>query len=148
VNFFFDRNFPLPLAKMIAIYAAHYGEHGVEHHDHSVHGFQPDTPDVEWIRVLADQDPRPVVISGDLGILKRAAELEALREAELSFFVLAGRFLQRSPHEATVQFLRVWPRMVEEAAKARRPQIWEVPVSSLQLKLLGETGSFARRRRR
>ena len=54
MNFFFDRCVSVGIARMISAYEA---EHTVRHHDDDSR-FTPTTPDIDWISVLAKDDPR------------------------------------------------------------------------------------------
>jgi hypothetical protein len=56
--------------------------------------FGETTPDVEWLKTLADDDPRWVIISGDGRILKNKGELNARKPGNSSRF---GRNSWRTP---------------------------------------------------
>ncbi len=60
MRFFFDRNMPPQLARMV----------DALEREHTARSYYDDrfaelTPDVEWIKILAEDDPSWIIISGD-----------------------------------------------------------------------------------
>lgn len=112
MNFFFDRSMPKRLARMLDIFET---MHTVRHHDDDGR-FEQDTPDAVWLSTIA-QDPEPwIIISGDGRILKNKAERAALRETGFTFFCMSKQWLHMDLRkEYAWKFLRVWPRIVDNA---------------------------------
>lgn len=137
MNFFIDRNVPDRCARMVAAYEP---VHPVFLHDKL---FEPTAKDVDWISALAAKEGHWAVISGDGGILRNAAELQALRQTNLHFFLLRKNWWNGDFHDRAVQFLKVWRSIVERATSERYPRIWEVPLSSLNLADRGKTNDVA-----
>jgi hypothetical protein len=121
MRFFFDRNMPPQLARMVD---ALEREHTARFHDDDPR-FTPTTTDIEWIRALGSDDPPWVIISGDGMILKNKAELAALKEAKLTFFCLSKQWRHMKIYEQAWKFIKVWPDIVENA-KGSTPRIFEV----------------------
>lgn len=121
MRFFFDRNMPPQLARMVD---ALERQHTARHHDDDPR-FNPTTPDVEWIQALGSDEPSWIVISGDGRILKNKTELSALREAKLTFFCLSRQWMHMKIYEQAWKFIKVWPELVENA-RGTTPRIFEV----------------------
>ena len=122
MRFFFDRNMSALLARMVDVFDR---QHSVlSYYDDE--RFTPTTPDVEWIKVLAADDPIWVVVSGDGRILKNKTELSALKEAKLTFFCLSNQWMHMNfQKEQAWKFIKVWPDVVENA-KGTTPRIYEI----------------------
>ena len=121
MRFFFDRNMPPQLARMVD---ALEREHTARAHDDDVR-FTPTTPDVEWIATLGADAPPWIIISGDGRILRNKAELAALKEAKLTFFCMCKAWMHMGIYEWAWKFVKVWPDIVENA-KGATPRIFEV----------------------
>jgi hypothetical protein len=121
MRFFFDRNMAPQLARMVnALEREHTAQ---SHYDDD--RFTDTTSDVEWIKVLADDDPPWVIISGDGRILKNKAELSALKEAGLTFFCLSRQWMHMKIYEQAWKFIKAWPDILENA-KGTTPRIYEI----------------------
>jgi len=121
MRFFFDRNMPPQLARMVDVLER---EHAVRSY-YDDDRFDDTTPDVEWIKVLADDDPAWIIVSGDGRILKNKTELSALKEARLTFFCLSRQWMHMKIYEQAWKFIKVWPEIVENA-KGSTPRIYEI----------------------
>ncbi len=133
MRFFVDRCIPCGLARMLDGYEL---EHEVRHHDDR---FAPVTPDVEWIRELAADDPPPAVLTSDTRLRRNTAETAALREADLTVFILKKGWTNLTYHEQACHLLRVWPLIVRNSLEARSPTVFEVPVAGRKLNRLAAT---------
>lgn len=141
MRFFLDRNIPKRLAEIVEIFDRN---HQVQHHDSA---FEQSTTDVEWLRELRGWDPRAVVISGDLQILRNKAEAQVLRESGLTYFALESGWPKLRWEEQAWKFVKVWP-IIRERAKTPRPTVFTVPVSASKVDELCPTaqlGSGSRR---
>ena len=122
MRFFFDRNMSKLLARMVDVFDRN---HSVVAHDDDDR-FSPNTPDVEWIKILADDAPSWIIISGDGRILKNRTELSALKEAKLTFFCLSNQWMHMNIYrEQAWKFIKVWPTIVENA-QGTSPRIFEI----------------------
>ena len=93
---FFDRNFPRGLAQALrAIACTPQRKVEVISHDE---WFEQDTPDTVWIPRVAAAS-KPFVVGGDGAILNNPAEAQALKEGELTYFVLASGFTNLTIHD-------------------------------------------------
>jgi len=95
MRFFFDRCCPQRLA---AIIDAYEDTHSIRHFSDD-NRFVQDTPDVDWISVLAADDPAWMVVSMDAHILKKPIERKALEESGLKFFLLGSGWMHMPMHE-------------------------------------------------
>ncbi len=115
MRFFFDRCFPIRVARKIGAYEI---SHTIRHHDDDSR-FEPTTKDVEWITALGRDDPVWIVISGDGRILRNRAERQVLLETALIFFCMARTWLHTPAPEYAWKFVKVWPEVVESAAHSK-----------------------------
>ena len=122
MRFFFDRNMPPQLARMMV--DALKREHTARSY-YDDDRFSETTPDVEWITVLAADDPPWIILSGDGRILKNKTEKSALKEANLTFFCLSRQWMHMKIYEHAWKFIKVWPENVENA-KGTTPRIYEI----------------------
>lgn len=141
MRFFLDRNISLRLARLIEVFDR---EHQVEHHDSH---FGPMTTDIEWLSRIQEWNPRPVVVSGDLQILRNKAESQVLRESGLTFFALESAWPKLTWDEQAWKFIKVWPR-VRDRANAPRPTVFTVPVSASKVDELCPTMQLGHGHRR
>lgn len=122
MRFFFDRNMSRMLARMVDILDRDHSAQSYFDDDR----FTPTTPDVEWINVLAADDPPWIIVSGDGRILKNKTEMSALKEAELTFFCLSNQWMHMNVYkEQAWKFIKVWPHIVENA-KGTSQRIFEI----------------------
>jgi hypothetical protein len=121
MRFFFDRNTPPQLARMVDALEREHTARSYYDDDR----FDDKTPDINWIKVLAAEDPPWIIISGDGRILKNKAEMSALKEAKLTFFCLSRQWMHMKLYEQAWKFIKVWPDIVENA-KGTTPRIFEV----------------------
>lgn len=126
--FFFDANFPGPLARAVQLITEpKKKQYTVIIHDD---WFAAGTPDVEWLNDLARRpDPKPIVVGGDGAILRRPAEAAALRESGLSYFLLVKGFPELTLYEQASKFFHAWPFILDLAAKLRVPTVFEISVN-------------------
>ena len=115
MRFFFDRSVPHRLARMVQVYEEGPNGHQIVHLDDDGR-FLHNTPDVEWIKVLAGNGkPRWIIISGDGRILKNSVERAALREAALPFCCLASQWMNMPFHDQAWRFIKAWASIVKKA---------------------------------
>lgn len=120
-RFFLDNNQPQQLARLLEAFDTTCEVR------HLSTEFDPSTPDVEWLLELGRRPERPSVIGGDAKILRNAAEAQVLRESGLTFFLMADGWSGMKWAERAWKMIRVWPRIVENAAP-RRPSVFRVTV--------------------
>jgi len=115
----------------------------VEHHDDH---FDENTSDIEWLGTIAKWDPKPVVVSSDLRILRNPAESQALRGTELTFFALEKQWPQFSWEEWAWRMVKVWPLVVRHA-NPRTPTVFRVPTQGQKIESVGPTRTAGARSR-
>lgn len=133
MNFFVDRCLPPSLAEMLAVYTR--GVHLVRHLSDDDR-FRHNTPDEEWMRTLAADDPPWIVITRDINITQNSAERVVVRDVKLQFFFLANQWGEMPINEMVWKFFKVWPDILREATD-RKGRIFVVSGSSnLRIKRL------------
>jgi len=110
LKFFFDNNLSPYYARAIATLASPEG-HLVRHLKES---FDPATPDIEWIKKLAEETGW-VIISGDLRISRNALEREAWKQARLTTFFLAKAWSHHAFWDQAWRLIRWWPYITKQA---------------------------------
>jgi hypothetical protein len=79
--------------------------------------FEASSSDAIWLKALAEEGDWAIV-SAD-GFRKSDAEKQLIHKAGLAVFVLAPTWNHFAHWERTVQIIRWWPKMVEQAQLAR-----------------------------
>lgn len=130
MNFFFDRNFPRPIARMLGHFER---DHNVVHQDDDGQ-FSPDSEDVHIINTLAARSPSPVWITADLSQKRVPSERAALRNSGMTIF-FCKRASRLTPHIQTLKMIAVWPALVKAAETAKVPTAFEVPFGKIGAKL-------------
>ena len=136
MKFFMDRNLPQQLARLIEAFDR---KSEVRHLDDE---FDDQTPDTDWIAAIGKRDPVPVVICGDGRILRNPAEAQALRDARLTFFLMAEGWSGLKWEERAWKMIKVWPSIAANASP-RRPTIYRVTVQ-LKVEQFGLTDQLGK----
>lgn len=103
------------------------------------------TEDVDWLRKLAEQNPKPVVVGGDGRILRNPAESQVLRECDLMFVYLAPGWTNLVWSVFAWKIIKAWPDIVRNVTQAMRPTIFEVSCSSLKVERRGLVADLKKR---
>jgi hypothetical protein len=82
--------------------------------------------DTEWIEAIKSKGA-PVVISGDRRMLTRVHELQALRDAQLTTFILAPGWSNLKFWDKAWLLIRWWPTIVQLAGASPPGTIFRVP---------------------
>lgn len=123
MKFFFDRNVAKRLANMLAGFAT---EHVVIHQDEDGR-FKVNSQDVFIINALANENPKPVFLTGDLNMRSRYPhERKALSGSGLTLVFFRKTFHQIPVHTQAVKLLSAWPAIVKETCRCRIPTAFEV----------------------
>lgn len=125
MRFFFDANFPAGLARAVKEVTANRAIEVITHDD----WFPEGTKDVKWIADVAGRVPKPFVIGGDGAILKHPAEAVALRESDLTYFILVDRFANLGVYQQASTFFKAWPEILKEAGQTKVPTVFEITVN-------------------
>jgi hypothetical protein len=126
VNFFFDANVPPKLGEAVRVLTEKPTFKITLHRD----VFDADIPDTAWIKAISGWSPKPFVIGGDGAILRRPGEALALKEADLTYFVLADGFPSLKLHAQAIKFLQAWESILDKAGSVKRPTIFKVTVNA------------------
>lgn len=115
MRFFVDNN----LSKQLAYGMKAFGE-SVDHlQDH----FSEDVPDTEWLEYIGNEGL--FLITRDIAIRRKPAELKALRDYSVGAFFLGGK--NRGRCQLIMQLVRNWPRIKEYASSKRKPFAYTIP---------------------
>lgn len=115
MKFFIDNN----LGQQLANGMKAFGEEVM----HLKEKFSEDTPDVEWLSYVGEQNL--ILVTRDLKVRYRPLELKALKEYKVGAFFLGGK--NRTRCELIQQLVRNWPRMKSLANTELRPFAFRVP---------------------
>lgn len=127
-SFFADENFPAPLVRMLEEFdTSHEYRILVDH-------FDSGTPDIVWMREIANWETKPIVISGDGRILRNAVERQVLRECNLMFVHFAQHWTNLPWEVQAWKGIKVWPQVVKNVEKIRKPTVFEVNVHTSKVK--------------
>jgi len=141
VRFFFDRNIPIRLAKMLDAYDA---GNIVLHHDQDPR-FDEDSADTDIISEISQDKPRPIFITADVNMYtKNPNERIALANSGLTVVFIKKHFTSLSFHQQALKLLTIWPLIVQETTRCRRPTAFEVTPGARKLNLLGLTAGLLR----
>ena len=126
MNFFFDRCIAIRLARMLAAYDS---VHKVTHLDDDAR-FTKDTEDVDFIAILAKDNPKPVLVTADVAMRRKPVERQELRSSGLSIVFLRARFNSQGFHDQAVKLLKIWPQITLTAERATEPTVFEITPSA------------------
>lgn len=130
MNFFFDNNMPFKLARALA--EVHAPEHKICHLRDK---YRPDVDDVTWLTRLAREPDGPwLIVSGDLRISRNPVEQKAWLDFGHIIFFLADGWTTIMPNDQLWKFVKVFPKILEAAARARPGSGFIIPQSSLKLR--------------
>jgi hypothetical protein len=89
--------------------------------------FPANVADVDWITTLG-RESNWVIISGDPRISRNRHEREVWRQAQLTTFFLARGWMTINFWDQAANFVRWWPRIVEQAHLVQAGAVFEVPI--------------------
>jgi predicted nuclease of predicted toxin-antitoxin system len=115
MKFFFDQNLSPHIVKGMSA----FGEDAI----HLTDKFPADTEDAKWLKFVGQN--KLILITRDLRIRYRPAEISAFRRYKVGAFVLAGK--NRSKCQLIQQIVRIWPRIKELDQKTNRPYAFRIP---------------------
>jgi hypothetical protein len=122
VNFFFDRCVAVHLARMLDAYDR---DNAIAHLDDD-HRFSANTPDILWIRTIAVDDPKPILITADQRMRRDPVERHALARSGLTIVFLRAGFHNLAFHDQAVKLLTIWPKIVEVVSRVNDPTAFEI----------------------
>ncbi len=101
--------------------------------------FSPTTPDVEWIRCIASDDPKPVLTTADQRMRRDPIERHALARSGLTIIFLRAGFHHLTFHEQAVKLLTIWPKVVDGVRWVKNPTAFEITPASRKVDRLCDT---------
>lgn len=122
MNFFFDRNISIQIARMVN----HYDRiHNVIGQDDDAR-FSDTTSDPELIRELASDRPKPVYLTADISQRKNPQERQALRESDMTVVFFASQFHNLKFRDQVLRVFYVWDILVKRCERARPATAFEI----------------------
>jgi PIN like domain len=125
VRFFFDGSLPKRIAIATRILEGPRGASVTFKHEHPE--LRIDTPDQEWIALLAKERDW-AVLSFDPDILRKPHERAAWQEAGLTGFFFDGRWGNVKLEEVAWRFFRRWPYIKATAGAVQEGATYIVPL--------------------
>jgi hypothetical protein len=130
VKFFVDNNISPKVAR--ALNCLVEPQHTVTHLKEK---FLANTPDVDWMRKLAEESDW-IVVSGDTNISRNPHEVNAWKAAGHTIFFLSPGWTHLERFEQASKLLALFPRITELALKAKRGSAYMVPVRGAKIEKL------------
>jgi hypothetical protein len=88
--------------------------------------FENRAEDIDIIRTLAAEDPKPVLITVDISQTRNPGERFALRESGMSVVFFRGGYNDLKFHHQAIKLVWIWPRIVEECLRCKVPTVFEI----------------------
>lgn len=140
---FADRNIPPKFVSVIQLLDAQISSsHKIEVRMHKDF-FTPTAPDVEWLRAVAQWNPKPCVLCYDGRILRNPAEKAVLQECDLTF-VYFKAWADLPFNSQVSKIADVWPGLIKKLNKTSRPTVYEVAKKNLDIRNLGLTAELGK----
>lgn len=124
MKFLFDNQLSPHLAESIHALAHIDGNDVV----HLRSKFAPNTPDVEWLRVLGEEGGW-IIVCGDLNIIRTRAERVVWRSVGLVGFFLKKGWMNLTPWDQAWRLVKWWPTLVAQARIAAPGSTYGVQVN-------------------
>ena len=97
--------------------------------------FQPDTPDIEWMQRLAnDEDDDWIIISGDLRITRNKAERQAWHESGLTAFFFDDAWSRANYWRKAADLVKWWPEIRRLAREHPSGHGYRIPAIGKEIK--------------
>jgi len=146
---FFDVNISFRLCNMIL--AMEEGQYPVVHakdHPQLRAGNNREgnsTPDVEWIKILSQDEADWVALSGDIHIIDTPQEREVLKNSGLTFFAFDDYFANTGKYGQALQLVEMWPEIIK-TIKACDSGVFVVRMRNKKIEEVAEGSNSTRRR--
>src|SRR5688572_24408652 len=96
-----------------------------------------DTSDLEWMRTIAADEPKPVLITADVRIRRDPVERQALRDSGLTVVFFRAGFHDLDMHQQAVKLLTIWPEIVKQVSRVVEPTAFEITPAARKVDRLG-----------
>jgi PIN like domain len=123
-NVFVDNDLPAVLAKVLgALLSTEKPESRVV----ALRDVLPqNTPDIDWIEWIRQQDGEWIVLTGEVRIRTVPAERDALRRARLRVLHMPKSLRSKAHHERCATLIWQWPRIVRTMTSFDPPVMFEM----------------------
>ena len=123
MKYFFDRNIAVGLVGALGHI---YPGHNIVHIN-SDSRFTPTSEDVDIIRALSQETPRPVFLSSDIKMAaRRPHERAALASSGLTVVFFRKVFHNTSMPDQAIKAIAFWPKLVELTHGCPQPTAFEI----------------------
>jgi len=123
VTFFVDENVSPRLAEILDIFDQ---ENQISHLSQVC---ERGAADIDWLDRIGKWSPKPAILGGDARIARNAVERAALKEAGLTFVVLAAGWMKTPFQEQAWKLLKAWPGVVQNVKTVVRPTLFELALN-------------------
>jgi predicted nuclease of predicted toxin-antitoxin system len=120
----FDNNMPPKLAKTLGYLE---GEDGI-HIEHLKDKFPPDTPDIDWIKILSSEGDW-FIITRDNQIKNKPHERKAWRESNMSIVFLEKSWINFSLWDMAWRLIKCWPNLKANINDRRKNGSWSISIN-------------------
>ena len=141
MNFFFDRCVGERLARMLDTYDA---KNSITHQDDDTR-FAQIAADVDIVREIASDTPKPVLVTADEAMQTNTPERAALSASGLTIVFLKGGWHQLDFHVQAVKLLRIWPEIVKQVSRCREPTAFQISPLARKVDRLCRTADLSGR---
>ena len=104
--------------------------------------FSPKTGDIDWIRTIAADNPRPILITADQRLRRDPVERHALANSGLTIVFLRAGFHNLTFHDQAVKLLTIWPKIVEVVGRVTEPTAFEITPAARKVDRLSKTSQL------
>jgi len=138
VNFFFDRNIGVRIARLLDAF-----DHAnkITHQDDD-NRFHEKMKDTEIIRIIASDHPAPVFITSDTSMRRKPEERAALKSSGLTVVFLKRSMDNLDFHMRAVKLLTVWPEVVKATVRCKEPTAFEIGPGATKIDLICKTSEL------
>ena len=130
--FFFDACLSPRIARMIAAFDT---AHRIRH-IYDEDAFNRDDPDTTIIGRLSQENPRPCLVTSDIGIMRRGGqERTLLKDSGLACIFFKKGFSELKLEEQAWKTVRIWPKLAMVVASCRQPTAFEIGPNARKVEL-------------
>jgi hypothetical protein len=92
--------------------------------------FERGVQDTDWLQRAGAMNPKPVILSADHRILRNKVEKDVLKEAGLTFLLLACGWSDSSWPDQAWKIIKAWPKVLKTLAIVTKPAVYEITLKS------------------
>jgi hypothetical protein len=112
-------------------------------HQSSDSRFSCDTPDEDIIKLIASDDPKPVLITSDHAMTRKPVERAALAGSGLTVVFLKKGWASLPFEEQAAKMVKIWWQIAKATSRCREPTAFEIAPRASKVDKLCETADLA-----